>query len=237
MHNDSLGSRMKHNYEDVFRQQLPLRIPYIVRIDGRAFHTWTRGFTKPYDPVLMERMQTIAKEIMKEAQGCKLAYGQSDEISFLFNSFEEKETQTWFDGNVQKIVSVSASMASSLLSRMYPERLPPTFDARVFVLPEAEVNNYFVWRQKDAERNALSSVCQVVFPHKELQFKRAEQQIAMLAGNNVFYKNYPEEFRKGWCVLRTPQKVAGEESVTIDKEIPSFKNLPSYVERCLNYNF
>lgn len=111
MKNDSLGDRMK-GYENAYRLYLPRRLPVIIRIDGRAFHTFTRGFQKPFDEVLMTAMQLTAKKLCEEVSGCKLAYVQSDEISLLVTNDDALETQAWFDNNLQKLVSLCASIAT-----------------------------------------------------------------------------------------------------------------------------
>lgn len=109
--NDSLGDRMK-GYEDVTRNYLTRRMPVIIRIDGKAFHTFTRGFQKPFDMLLMETMWETCKYLCANIQGCKVAYTQSDEISLLLTDYETLTTSAWFDNNIQKMVSVSASMAT-----------------------------------------------------------------------------------------------------------------------------
>lgn len=118
MKNDSLGDRMK-GYENAYRLYLPRRIPVIIRIDGRAFHTFTRGFQRPFDEVLMSVMQLTAKKLCEEVSGCKLAYVQSDEISLLVTNDDALETQPWFDNNLQKLVSLCASIATLEFNKVF----------------------------------------------------------------------------------------------------------------------
>ena len=187
---DSLGDRMK-GYENISRIYLTRRTPIIIRIDGKAFHSFTRGFVRPFDDILVKSMQNTAKYLCENIMGCKLAYTQSDEISLLLVDYEKIETQAWFDNNLQKMVSVAASMATMVFNRFFREEMDkdPTipsvrynwytaainkgamFDARAFLLPKEEVNNYFVWRQQDATRNSIQMVAQSNFSHKELQGK------------------------------------------------------------------
>lgn len=108
---DSLGDRMK-GYENISRIYLTKRLPVIIRIDGKAFHSFTKGFQKPFDDILIKSMQETAKYLCKNIMGCKLAYTQSDEISLLLVDYERIETQPWFENNLQKMVSVAASMAT-----------------------------------------------------------------------------------------------------------------------------
>lgn len=108
---DTLGDRMKR-YENVTRLQLPPRTFTLIRVDGRAFHTWTRGLRKPYDEVLMNIMDKTAIALCEEIAGAQFAYVQSDEISILAVDFLEIGTQAWFDGLVQKWCSVAAAIAT-----------------------------------------------------------------------------------------------------------------------------
>lgn len=115
---DSLGDRMK-NYEGISRIYLTKRMPVIIRIDGKAFHSFTKGFSRPFDEILIKAMQETAKYLCKNVMGCKVAYTQSDEISLLLEDYERIETQPWFENNLQKIVSVSASMATMAFNRAF----------------------------------------------------------------------------------------------------------------------
>ena len=108
---DSLGDRMK-GYENAFRHYLPRRMPVIIRIDGKAFHTYTKGFYKPFDSILMKTMQETAYELCKKIEGVKLAYVQSDEISLLLTNDDTLETEPWFGNNLQKLCSIAASIAT-----------------------------------------------------------------------------------------------------------------------------
>ena len=117
---DSLGDRMK-GYENAYRLYLPRRMPVIIRIDGRAFHTFTRGFNRPFDEVLMSAMQLTAKKLCEEISGCKLAYVQSDEISLLVTNNDSIETQPWFDNNLQKLVSLSAAIATIEFNKVFSD--------------------------------------------------------------------------------------------------------------------
>jgi tRNA(His) guanylyltransferase len=112
MSNDSLGDRMKNNYENRTRIMLPRRTNMIIRVDGRAFHTYTRNCQKPYDDGLMDDMNSTAIALCEDIQGSKLAYVQSDEISILVTDYDDINTCAWFDGNLQKICSISASIAT-----------------------------------------------------------------------------------------------------------------------------
>lgn len=115
---DSLGDRMK-GYENISRIYLTKRMPVIIRIDGKAFHSFTRGFQRPFDSVLIQTMQQTAQFLCENIMCCKLAYTQSDEISLLLVDYEKNETQPWFENNLQKIVSIASSMATMAFNRLF----------------------------------------------------------------------------------------------------------------------
>lgn len=110
--NITLGDRMKEYYENITRNKLTRRTPVIIRLDGKAFHTFTRGFDKPFDKCIVKSMQETMNYLCNNIQGCVLGYTQSDEISLLLCDYQKLDTAAWFDYNIQKMVSVSAAMAT-----------------------------------------------------------------------------------------------------------------------------
>lgn len=118
MKKDSLGDRMKQ-YEGIPKTSLMRRNPVIIRIDGKAFHTFTRGFERPFDDILIESMQETMKYLCENIQGCKIGYCQSDEISLLITDYENINTAAWFDYQVQKMCSIAASMATLAFNRVF----------------------------------------------------------------------------------------------------------------------
>lgn len=212
---DQLGDRMKR-YESVTKSSLMRRGYTVIRIDGKAFHTYTRGLLRPFDQDLMDDMDATTRYICKNIQGAKFAYTQSDEISILLTDFDTLETQAWFDNEVQKMVSVAASLATAKFNQVRVSRSLSAnyggwdaapdpkdvklahFDARVFQLPnKTEVMNYFLWRQKDCIRNSISSVAQSEFPAKELQGKTGQQKIEMLLTKSVDWEGLPDDKKYG----------------------------------------
>ena len=117
---DSLGDRMKQ-YEYVTRNYLTRKLPVIIRIDGKAFHSFTRGFKKPFDEVFVKSMQNTMKYLCENIQGCVLGYTQSDEITLVLVDYQNREASAWFDNNIQKMVSVSASMATLAFNKYFKE--------------------------------------------------------------------------------------------------------------------
>lgn len=130
--NDSLGDRMK-TYEYVTRNYLTRRLPVIIRIDGKAFHSFTRGLKKPFDEIFVKSMQDTMKYLCENIQGCVLGYTQSDEITLVLIDYQSREASAWFDNNIQKMISISASMATLAFNKAWHDntlhiQLPATFE-------------------------------------------------------------------------------------------------------------
>ena len=117
--NDDLGHRMKEYYENVYRFGLTRRTPVAIRIDGKAFHTFTRGFQKPFDDVLVKTMQETMKYLCENIQGCKLGYTQSDEITLILTDYDTLTTDAWFGYELQKMCSIAASMATMAFNKFF----------------------------------------------------------------------------------------------------------------------
>jgi tRNA(His) guanylyltransferase len=238
MAGDPLGDRMK-GYERAARSALTRRLPVIVRVDGKAFHTWTRGCARPFDDGLIAAMNAAACRLCEEMQGAALAFVQSDEISVLLHNYRRLASAAWFDNEVQKMVSVSASIAAAVLTScsraMFAEgeRLA-FFDARVFVLPESEVCNYFIWRQQDAARNSVQMMAQAIFSQRELHgcdTRELQEMIYQKTGQN--WNDLPAHQKRGRCVVRETTGEGGAMRSTwgIDTYTPFFTTERAYIER------
>ena len=205
----ALSDRMKR-YELSSKDYLPLKTPAIIRVDGRAFHTFTRGFKKPFDAILMDCMQKTMKALCEEIQGCVLGYTQSDEISLVLIDYQSHETAAWFDYCVQKCSSIAASKATKHFNRFFYEAVTKydeemyeawnvsdedkkyitallkardmgaEFDARIFSMPQSEVCNYIFWRQDDATRNSIQMAGHAYFSKNEMHRKSNNQVQDML---------------------------------------------------------
>lgn len=116
---DDLGNRMKTFYEQIPKTKLMRRTPVIIRIDGKAFHTFTRGFKRPFDEILIKNMQETTKYLCENIQGCVLGYTQSDEITLVLVDYQRFESCAWFDYEIQKICSISASMATMAFNKFF----------------------------------------------------------------------------------------------------------------------
>lgn len=195
---DSLGDRMK-GYERVTDFVLTRRMPLIVRVDGRCFHTWTRGAEKPFDPVIVGAMVSATAELAKDMQGCKLAYVQSDEASFLLTDYDTLEAQPWFGNALQKIVSVAASLFTAVFNwREFPHaETPAQFDARAFSLPQEEIANYFLWRARDCRRNSINAMAQAHFSSKQLDGVSTDERLEMLGDAGQSWADLDPVYRCG----------------------------------------
>jgi len=212
MKNDALGDRMKEFYEDRTRIKLPRRTFTIIRIDGKAFHTYTKGLKRPFDDGLIEDMNATTAYLCKNIQGAKFGYVQSDEISLVLTDFDDLGTHAWFDNNLQKMVSVAASMATAEFNKLRLNRFMEDtmivvepedigkfkmaeFDARAFQIPFIdEVKNYFIWRQQDAVRNSISSVAQSLYSTKELHGVKTDQMQELIFQKGINWNDC--DFRK-----------------------------------------
>lgn len=182
----NLGERMK-KYENVSRYHLTKRTPVIIRVDGKAFHTFLKGTEKPFDQTFISIMRDSTQSLSEEMQGFKLAYVQSDEASFLLTDYDKLDTQGWFDYNLAKMISISSAKMSSMFNYLCRQPRLQTygfglFDSRAFNIPKEEVANYFLWRAKDWQRNSLSMYARSFFSHKDLMNKSSSEVHEMLYG-------------------------------------------------------
>ena len=120
---DDLGVRMKTFYEQIPKTKLMRRCPVAIRLDGRSFHTFTRGFQKPFDEILMKTMQETMKYLCEDIQGCVLGYTQSDEITLILVDYQRLTSSAWFDYEVQKLCSISASMAIMAFNKFFAKNV------------------------------------------------------------------------------------------------------------------
>jgi tRNA(His) 5'-end guanylyltransferase len=249
---DNLGDRMKL-YEDVYRLNLPPKIPVLCRIDGKSFSTFTRDLGKPWDSGFITCMQETAKYLCENIQGCKIAYVQSDEITLLLTDFETEKTQGWFNYNLQKMSSVGASFATAKFLQQVSELLPnkkdylPNFDARFWSLSKDEVVNCFIWRQQDCIRNSVQSLARAHFSHNMCNNKNNEQLKNMLLDNGISWEEQPNHCKYGACIVNVTnlkevsyaikgeahKAIVDRSEWVVDMDIPEFKNNKQYINRLL----
>lgn len=238
---DDLGLRMKTFYEQIPKTRLMRRCPVAIRIDGKAFHTFTRGFQKPFDEVLIKTMQETMKYLCENIQGCVLGYTQSDEITLILIDYKKLTSAAWFDYEVQKMCSIAASIATMAFNKYFRSYVNlyiydncfsenateyvkvlinamgkgAMFDARCFNIPKEEVCNLIYWRQLDASRNSIQMVGQANFSHRELQNKSCSDiQDMLMTQKGINWNDFPTHQKRGSCCIKTEQSVTEEATVT-----------------------
>lgn len=137
---DDLGTRMKEFYETIPKTRLMRRCPVAIRIDGKAFHTFTRGFKKPFDEILVKSMQQTMKYLCENIQGCVFGYTQSDEITLILLDYQTLDTDAWFGYEVQKMCSIAASMATMAFNRFFERTVMQ--ECQIDLLQEYGIETY-----------------------------------------------------------------------------------------------
>ena len=232
MDTSDLAKRMK-DYESISKTKLMKRCPVICRIDGKAHHSFTRGFKRPFDEIYIKSMQETAKYLCENIQGVVLSYQQSDEITLVMVDYKEFNTSPYFDYEVQKLCSIVASMATMAFNKIFKKEVNlyfekwengsiatqnycnilfdaiekgAMFDARVFNIPKEEVTNCIYWRQLDASRNSVQMVGQANFSHKELQNKTCNMiQDMLMLQKGINWNDFPTYQKRGSCCVKMYQ--------------------------------
>jgi len=255
----SLGDRMK-KYESAYNGTYPIRLPLILRLDGVHFHTQVKKWKceKPFDERMVDAMQFTAKYLCEQIGGAQIAYTQSDEITILIRDDMSNNSQPWYGKEINKILSVASAKATNAFNFFYftKKGVDPKlsdmaeFDCRGYVLPEQEIYNAFLWRQRDFEKNSVQMLARAHFSHNELKGKNGNQLQDMLMNDKeINWNNLPTHLKRGTCVVKkeVPKEVPkrtekgkvieGEfETIMsngwfIDKEIPILSQDKDYVNR------
>jgi len=258
----TLSDRMKTYYEGRSQTYLTRYTPVIIRLDGCHFHTFAKKFNKPFDKVFAKTMQDTTRYLCEKIQGVKFAYTESDEISLLLIDYNKEDlsiqTEAWFDYRVQKIVSVSASLATVAFNKFFLKNMyelntdsadtyrdnvfkayekaveeGATFDSRAFNLPKEEVVNYFVWRQQDAIRNSKSALGQANYSQKVLNGLSSNQIIEKCKAElAIDWSDFEGEQK--WGSIVTKVQVEGERPkwwINTDPQL--FSELRDYIEKLI----
>ncbi len=198
-----VADRMKSYEKITANQYLTPNLPVCVRIDGKAFHSWTAGLKRPYDERIQELFDRTTSFLVEQTKPC-IGYTQSDEISLIFYNYGNPESQIFFNGKICKLNSVLASMATAKFNSLVPELLPDKsnnlafFDCRVWTVPDMnEAVNYLIWREQDATRNSIQSAAQSVYSHRQLHGKNTKQLNEMLFQKGINWNDYPVRFKRG----------------------------------------
>lgn len=220
----TLGDRMKE-YEYVTRNKLTNKLPIVIRLDGKAFHSFTSGMDKPVDDIIARSMEMTTKALCEQVQGVIIGYTQSDEISLVLMNTSDKASQLWFNNNLSKIISVSASICTLEFNRVFMNEaylyeaqnmftesrrkysskiFQANFDSRAFTLPETEIVNYLIWRQRDCQKNSVSSAARALFSHKSLYGLNRNKMIEKMKNdkNYIFENEVPLFFRNGITFIK-----------------------------------
>ena len=256
MDNSDLGKRMKEFYEQVPKTRLVRRMPVMIRVDGKAFHTFTRGFQKPFDDILIKSMQETMKYLCENIQGCVFGYTQSDEITLVLVDYKKLTSSAWFDYEVQKMCSISASMATMAFNRAFSFNMfevagldntlletyrkasekGAMFDSRCFNVPKEEVTNFVYWRQLDATRNSIQMVGQANFSHKQLQGKSCNMiQDMLFTEKGINWNDLPIVKKRGSACIKD-----AEGHWFIDENMPILKTTDEvdyryYVDKLIDF--
>ena len=256
---ETLSEKMKR-LESETNYKLKAKTPVIIRLDGKAFHTFTKGLDKPFDKDLSYIMQRVALYLAQEIQNVKFVYSQSDEISLLLTDWDNPNTDTWFGYRIQKMTSVTSALATQKFNKSVDEMIEKywrammakevsledeelystkyriwkskkyngLFDCRVFNLNTDEVSNYFLYRYKDARRNAIQALAQSCFSQNELSGISCIDLIDKVKEKiNVDFYELSNLQRTGFAVYKVDDKWE------LDVNVPDIYENRDYVEKWL----
>jgi len=219
MGNDGLGDRCKAFEQAEAGRRAMRGIPLLARLDGRAFHTFTRDLRRPYDEGMSRCMIETTRGLVHDLNA-RVGYTQSDEITLMWFEASNSETGYPFDGRFQKVASVLAGQASARFVQLVPTHLPakaaelPHFDCRVWQVPTVQdAIDVFVWREDDATKNSLSMAAAALYSDRELHGKDSAAKHELLFGKGVNWNDYPAFFKRGSYL----QRRAAEATLTPDE--------------------
>lgn len=250
-----LGDRIKTFYENRTKTFLPRRMITIIRLDGKSFSKWTKNLEKPFDDGFSDDMDATAVYLCENIQGAKFAYTQSDEITVVLTDFDTLDSQAWFDYNVQKMVSIAASLATAKFNHLRTlrdmmngdcessdletfistniDRMKlACFDARVFQVPNLdEMVNTIIWRQQDCTRNSVSMAAHALLGHSATMNKSSgEKQEMLFQEKGVNWNDYKVKYKRGVVIKRHVVTVDGSNGpVFRTKWLPDY-NTPIFTQ-------
>ena len=231
---DPLGDRMKF-YERIEcgRKFMPL-LPIVARIDGKCFSGLTKPLDRPYDERFSEIMRKTTRLLVEET-GAKIGYQQSDEITLVFNS-DDMKTQVYFNGKIQKMVSILASAATAYFNSQNHPKIKKLgmFDARAWIVPnKMEATNAILWRESDATKNSVSMAARAYYSHNQIHGKTSAQMQEMLFEKGVNWNDYPDYFKRGsyFQKKKTKRTFTSEEIESLPEKHAAKLNPDLVVER------
>lgn len=248
---ETLAQRMKFA-EHEYRRKVEPSDYLLMRLDGRAFHTYTRGLDRPFDASFAAAMDHTAEALCAEISGAQLAYTQSDEISLLITNCRldgegrVKIRDPWMGGVESKMLSLAASIATESFNSFRGSQgfeRGAHFDARLWTFPateegRSEVLNYFVWRRRDAVKNSITMAASAHFSHARLLHVNSDEKLVMLEGIGSSWTDQPAGFRYGRLTAR---EVVKGEVTYIDKRNDQPRTISvvrrPFVSRAVSPNF
>lgn len=189
------------SFERAVETQLPANSLAVIRLDGKAFHTFTKHFARPFDASFAATMDAVGAHLCDVVDGALFAYVQSDELSLVFSDLANPGTQMWAGGRVQKMVSIAAANATAKYMSVSPTDLFPIFDARVHTLADLdEAREYVVWRRADATKNAITMAASTLHSHKFLTGRSTAERLELLRGTE--HERLPAGFLNGRLIVK-----------------------------------
>lgn len=228
-------------YESITKNFVMKRTPTIIRLDGRAFHTYVKHINPANDPSMVGQpfshnlhyiMTNVVLHLAEEIQNVKIGYTQSDEITLLLTDWEELTTEQWFNGNIQKMTSVSAAIASVWFNKYWVEvfgqnKKLATFDSRVFNIPKEEVCNNFIWRQQDASRNSVQMLGHYHFSQKQMHgLNNSQVQDLLMLNKGINWNDVDTWKKRGSCIIKQDNG-----KWCVDENIPIFTQDRNYINQ------
>jgi tRNA(His) 5'-end guanylyltransferase len=237
----SLSDKFKDEFESKTRIMMPPKTWTVIRLDGRAFTSYTSRLQKPFDMGFVEDLNAAIIDLVDGAQGVQFAYAQSDEVTLFLNDYAKNGSQIWFGGNLQKLCSISAAILSSAFNRYRFKRESidtklAAFDSRVFTIEsDSDVSEYLMWRQGDSRRNAINCIAMQHFSTKQLHKVCTAQKITMLQERGVEIRQFDPSLIYGRILKRVPRTVAVPElhikhigSDTIERNVWEWGTAPLF---------
>lgn len=221
---DNIGDKIKTFEKIESARKANPDLPICIRLDGRSFHSFTKGMKRPFDERLSNLMIETTKVLVEET-GALIGYTQSDEISLILALNKDSTSQFIFDGKFQKLNSVLSGIASGYFCKHLIEKIPekkdflPVFDCRCFQVPSLyDAYLVLLWREQDAIKNAISMAASSLYPHKFLLNINSENKLKLIKERGIIWENFPDFFTKGTFV----QKVKILKQLTEEEK----KNIP-----------
>jgi len=208
MARDDLGDRCKA-FERAEADRRAMRgLPLLARLDGRAFHTFTRDLRRPYEPGMSTAMIETARHLVQDTNAL-VGYTQSDEITLAWYEPSQSISDYLFDGRFQKLASVLAGTASARFCQLLAEHLPgkvnetPHFDCRVWQVPTLnDAAGVFIWREDDATKNSITMAAGAYYSDRELEGKNSSVKQELLWQKGVNWNDFPSFFKRGTYLQR-----------------------------------